>query len=266
MTSISTLPTTNPTPVTTVNGALPVAVPTNTDPLQPYVFVAGEPPPDTSTLPYGTYTAGLPPPEVSLALVPMQTAGLATGLVGLIAANPTSSTEAANAMASVASLQETLMMLMLALRTSNLKSRDEELVLKREQKELAIDKGLEAAKLDLAAGIVSGVGLMVQGGMAAYGGFKGEGVQGLVVGQGKFSGRGVFANGIATIVSASITYASAAVKAEQQRAELKAELASDRMAQANERAQNFKEAFQAFLQGVTQTQQSQTDAFKRTFV
>lgn len=266
MTYISTPPS-NTTPVTTVTGTAPVAVPTNTDSTQPYVFVAGEPPPDTSTLPYGTYTAGLPPPAVPPALIPTQAAGLSTGLVGLIAANPTSSTEAANAMASVASLQETLMMLMLSLRTSNLKNRDDEMVLKREQKELAIEKGLDAAKLDLGAGIATGLGQMAQGVMSAYGGAKGEGLTGeKAIGTGMYSGKGVFINGIASITSAGLTYASATFKADQQRAELKAELASDRMAQANERAQNFKEAFQAFLQGVTQTQQSQTDAFKRTFV
>jgi hypothetical protein len=264
MTSISTLPS-NTTPVTTVNSAVPVAVPNNTDSLQPYTFVEG-PPPDPSTLPYGTYTAGLPPPEVPPALLPVKTVSLSTNLVGLIAANPTSSTQAANVMAMVSSQLEEFMALMLSLRTSNLKNRDDEMVLKREQKELAISKGLDAAKLDLAAGIVAGAGLMVQSTMGVVAGFKGEGIQGATVGTGKFSSWGVGGNGIAGIVSSSLTYAGATVKAEQQRAELRAELASDRMAQASERGQNFKEAFLAALQGVNQLQQSQTDALKRTFV
>lgn len=230
---------------------------------QPYVFVDGEPPPDAGVPPAGANTAGLSPSRRA-ALLPREIDNLAADLGAMIAMNPTSTTEA-NTYADLFAMQDELIRMMLKLRTDNLKSRDDELVVMREQKNLSIEKGLEAAGWDLAAGITTGVGQFAAGLASTVGGFKGEGLTGGTVATGKFSGFGAMANGFATALAAGLTYEGSKVKADQQRAELEAEQASQRLSQANERAATQLEALRSIAQSQLAIVQSNVDAVKRTY-
>lgn len=230
---------------------------------QPYVFVDGEPPPDAGVPPAGAHTVGLSAPRRAT-LLPREVNNLSADLGAMIAMNPTSTTEA-NTYASLFAMQDAMIRLMLQLRTDNLKNRDDELVVMREKKTLAIEKGLDAAKFELAAGITSGVGQFAAGLGSTVGGFKGEGLTGGTVATGKYSGFGAMTNGLATVTAAVLTYESSNIKAEQQEAELAAELASHRMSQNNERAANQLEAFRSITQSQLAIMQTNVDAAKRTF-
>lgn len=230
---------------------------------QPYVFVDGEPPPDVGVPPAGANTVGLSPPRRA-ALLPREIDNLSANLGAMIAMNPTSTTEA-NTYASLFAMQDVMIRMMLQLRTDSLKNRDDEMVVMREKKTLAIEKGMDAAKMDLAAGITSGVGQFAAGLGSTVGGFKGEGLTGGTVAQGKFSGFGAMANGLATGIAAGLTYAGSQIKAEQQRAELAAEQASQRLSQANERAAAQLEALRSIAQSQLAIVQTNVEAVKRTY-
>lgn len=228
---------------------------------QPYGFdFDGTPPPDNGVLPNSAYAAGMPAPLYA-ALTPAQTNLLSADLIAM---GVTSNTEA-NTAANVTSMQDNFIRLMLSLRTQSLKDRDDEMVMVRDKKLVAIDKGLEAAEKDRNAAYAAGIGQIAAGTMSVVGGFKGEGLQGGLVATGKFSGFGTALNGIGSMVGASITFSGAQIKAEQQRAELDAEMATNRMNQSNERAANQKEAFLSFLQIQQQVVQNNVENNKRIF-
>lgn len=228
---------------------------------QPYGFdFDGSPPPDNGVLPGSAYAAGMPAPQFA-SLTPAEMNGLSADLLAL---GVTSNTEA-NTMADVFSMQDNFIRLMLSLRTQSLKDRDNEMVMVRDKKLLAIDKGLEAAKLELAAGITTGLGQIAAGVMTVRGGKAGEGLKDATVAMGTISGKGTVANGIASMAAAGLTYWAATVKADQQRTELDAEMASNRMNQSNERAANQREALMSFLQVQQQMTQTNVDNIKRIF-
>lgn len=235
---------------------------------QPYVFVDGEPPPDVGVPPAGANTVGLSPPRRA-ALLPREIDNLSANLGAMIAMNPTSTTEA-NTYASLFAMQDVMIRMMLQLRTDSLKNRDDEMVVMREKKTLAIEKGLDAAKLDLVAGITTGVGQISAGLMSGIGGLKGEGLAGTAlepgkVAQGKYSGWGNMANGLASVIAAGFTYGSSQIKADQQRAEMAAEQASQRLSQANERAAAQLEALRSIAQSQLAIVQTNVEAVKRTY-
>jgi hypothetical protein len=230
---------------------------------QPYVLTDGPPPEDNSVLPTGAYTAGLPPPERAT-VQPEEIVQLAADMGAMIAMNPSSTSEAA-IYATMFAMQDLLIRLMMQLRTDNLKNRDNEVLNFANNKELAIQKFEAAAKLELAAGIAQGLGQIASGLMSTVGGFKGEGLQGGTIAVGKFTGFGSIAMGIGTITSASLTYASNMQKAAERRADLEAELATQRMNQSNERAANARESFLAVLQSQQAIVQTNADANKRVF-
>ena len=231
---------------------------------QPYVFVDGEPPPMAGVSPAGTHTAGLTAPRQSTVLA-RQVENLSADLGAMIAMNPTSTTEA-NTYASLFAMQDVMIRLMLQMRTDSLKSRDSEMVLMREQKTLAIEKGLQAAKWEMIAGITTGAGQVASGIASVKAGRKGEGLKDSGIAVGKYSGFGSILSGSANIVGAGMTYfGSSKTKVEQQEAELAAELANNRMSQANERAATQLEAFRAIAQSQLAILQTNVEAVKRTY-
>lgn len=222
-------------------------------PALPFVFVNGEPPADAGLVPPATYTAGLALPAVDPRKWSAQAGSLDLS-------NVTTTSGVMNVQAQVMALQDVMMKLMLTLRTSALNDRETELQTMIKQKTLGIEKGLEAAEKEMWAGIITGVGQMFQGVAGMKGGLNGE------TNGGKFTSAGTFMNGMYSVAAAAVNYQAAGLRAEQQRYDLRADVANTRSQQNNELANNFKEAFKVFMDGQLQIQRDLTESAKRTFV
>ena len=229
----------------------------------PFIFVNGEPPADAGLVPPATYTAGLALPAVD----PRQWSAQ-SGSLDL--SNVTTTTGVMNVQAQVMALQDVLMKMMLVLRTSSLNNREDELQTMIKQKTVSIEKGLDAAFKDMMAGILGGVAEIAAGVGSLKGAKAGEGVANAMgqvkVAVGTNSSYGTIASGFIKVAAAVMGYGAALDKADQQRADLRADVANARMQQANEQAAAYLENFKAFKDGQLQIQRDLTESSKRTFV
>ncbi len=250
-------------PLETAQGASVAAA--SGKPAAPFAFVNGEPPPDVGLLPPGSMTSGLKAPKVSAE----QWLNLASKVQGQFDAvdfgQISTVTEAMSAQAQIFAMQDVLIKLMILLRSDSMKNRDDELKLMIEQKTQAIAKSLDVAKMELTAGIMQGIGQIAAGGMTAIGGFKGEGIAGSGVAQGKFSGIGSMLGGALNITAAGFTYGAAKERAAQQKLELNSEAANARMQQAIERMNTFRDIMKSMIDAQLTMQRDLVDAAKRTF-
>jgi hypothetical protein len=250
-------------PLETAQGASVAAA--SGQPAAPFVFVNGEPPPDVRLLPPGSMTSGLKAPSVSAE----QWLNLASKVQGQFDAvdfgQISTVTEAMSAQAQIFAMQDVLIKLMILMRSDAMKNRDDELKLMIEQKTQAIAKSLDAAKLELTAGIVQGASQIVSGGFSFLGGLKGEGLQTSGVAVGKFSGVGTSAGGALNIGAAVLNYGAATERAAQQRLELGSEAANARMQQAIERMNTFRDIMKSMIDAQLTMQRDLVDAAKRSF-
>ncbi|MEI7783767.1 MAG: hypothetical protein WCK08_05235 [Betaproteobacteria bacterium] len=255
------LPGTGPTD--TAQGASVAA--TSGKPAAPFAFVNGEPPPDVGQLPPGSMTSGLKAPSVSADQWLSQASKVQGQFDAFNFGQINSTTEAMSAQAQIFAMQDVLIKLMILMRSDAMKNRDDELKLMIDQKTQAIAKSLDAAKLELTAGIVQGASQIVSGGFAALGGLKGEGLQTSGVAVGKYSGSGTSVAGALNIGAAVLNYGAATERAAQQRLELGSEAANARMQQSIERMNTFRDVMKSMIDAQLTMQRDLVDAAKRSF-
>jgi hypothetical protein len=230
-----------------------------------YAFVEGEPPKDMVMLPPGSMSSGLSSPDVSPEQWLKQSGGAQVQVSAFGLGELTSTTEVTNAQASIFAFQDMLIKLAIMLRSSEMKNRDDELQVMVTNKNAAIDKGLEAAFREMNAEILRGSSQIVSGAFSVAGGLKGEGMKDAKIGQGTISGWGGIVGGALNIAAATETYAGAKDKAEQQRAELRSEVANARMQQSIERMNGYKELMKVAVDASLAIQRDLTEAAKRTY-
>jgi hypothetical protein len=255
------LPGTGPTD--TAQGASVAA--TSGKPAAPFAFVNGEPPPDVGQLPPGSMTSGLKAPSVSADQWLTQASKVQGQFDAFNFGQINSTTEAMSAQAQIFAMQDVLIKLMILMRSDSMKNRDDELKLMIDQKTQAIAKSLDAAKLELTAGIMQGIGQIAAGGMTAIGGFRGEGIVGSGVAQGKFSGIGSMLGGAFSITAAGFTFGAAQERAAQQTFELGSDAANARMQQSIERMNTFRDIMKSMIDAQLTMQRDLVDAAKRSF-
>ena len=230
----------------------------------PYVLVDG-PPPDIGQLPPGSMTSGLKAPSVSAEQWLVQASKVQGQFDAVDFGQISTMTEAMSAQAQIFAMQDVLIKLMILMRSDSMKNRDDELKLMIDQKTQAIAKSLDAAKLELSAGIMQGIGQIAAGGLTALGGFRGEGIVGSGVAQGKFSGIGSLLSGAFSITAAGLNYGAAMERAAQQKLELGSEAANSRMQQAIERMNTFRDIMKSMIDAQLTMQRDLVDAAKRAF-
>lgn len=245
------------------------AAPTGGPTKPAYVFVEGQPPQDIVMLPPNSMSSGLASPEVSPEQWVKQSAGSEVQVSAFGLGQLTSATEVTNAQAAIFAFQDMMIKLAIMLRSNEMKNRDDELQVMVTNKNAAIDKGLEAALREMNAGIIQGTAQIVQGVASVVGAGMGEGLKNeagdITVAQGKYSGWGSIFGGALNIAAAAETYGAAKDKAEQQRGELRAEVANARMQQAIERMNGYKELMKTAIDAQLAMQRDLTEAAKRSY-
>jgi hypothetical protein len=197
---------------------------------------------------------------------------------------------------SLAQLREAMAALALKNRTDNLKTRDQELAASVKQQLAGVQKGLDAAKEQLEAARVAAAfqlaGAVVQIGFSAVALNSSIGTLtakppavGLDAGAAaspmtrmqaffKADPQALTAMGQAvssavnfpgTMWSENLKYDAATLTADQERFKVAGDKANSISQQSGERASSELQAFQAFLQGLQQAEQYNSDAAKRTF-
>lgn len=213
---------------------------------------------------------GMPEPKVGRAQARAEYARISRELDAFDFSQPASE----SSVAQMIQLRDQLMALMLKLRTSELSNRDKELQTMVAKRLAGIEKGLDAARKELIAGLISGAVQIGAGAVSMVGGakaMKGAAKTELTAGvdaaaqQGAnnqalmqvYSGGSQMIQGFGSIVTAPINFEAKKDEAEKARLELEADTASQRMNQASERAQKNLDDFRGIVSGV-QSQTSET--------
>lgn len=217
----------------------------NSGNIQPFRFVNGLPP-NSASATQAINTAGMPAPNLNATVWAAQNAATQGDFMAIVNAPAD-----LNATAKYMALMEKFTLVSLELRKNSLENRDKELANNVALKELGIGKFLESAKTQLMSGILQSALQGIGGVMTIKAGKAGE-----QVGAGKFQGMSAMANSMGGIASSSMNFWAANQTAEQQRYELKAETATARMQQENERASNFLTMFTGFRDAELNMQQS----------
>lgn len=225
----------------------------------------------------GSYTEGLPAPRMTRdeALIELDRVEAALG--GFDFSQPLTETS----FAEMAQIRDMLMALMLKLRSSEWANRDAALQTMIKERLAGIEKGLDAAKKELAASLISGFaqvggGLVsVAGGVKALNGPK----PGLSAGGADPAGSAAWSQGVlqvtsgvsqatqgvGSIAAAPLTYAAKQDEADKARRDLDADIADKNYQQSMERMGKLLDDFKAQLQAEQQAWDSLAQSANKTF-
>lgn len=183
--------------------------------------------------------------------------------------------------AEMAMLREQLMALMLKLRSSEMGNRDLSLQTMIKERLAGIEKGLDAAKKELNASLITGVATVTGGVISAAGGFKALGglKPGVSVGgtdatgsaawsqavTQTFSGTSQVVQGVGSIAAAPFTYAAKEDEADKARRDLNADVADKNYQQSIERMNKALDDFKAQLQAEQQAWDSLMQSSNKVF-
>ena len=240
--------------------------------VQPYTFVNGPAGPDTTPT-SRLSSSGMPAPMVS-----PQSASESAKLSAYFNALGANIPSDAKAAAEIAKITLMLFQSGIQLRKDSIDNRNSLMLSQQNYKKQAIDKGLDAAYQDLRAGIVSGVGSIVSGGVGAYGSIKAikdtkldkslapdealakqkTAVDMATSKSQAWTSAGSVLNGAFSVGAAAATYYGAQYKAEQQGLDLKAELIGSMSSQDGELANTFRDFYKAQQDTFTTNMNTQT--------
>lgn len=226
--------------------------------------VVDRPPPRREGRPFASGTDGLPPPRMSRgeAVAELDRIGKAIGSFDF------SQPFTESSFAEMAALRDQLMAMMLKLRSSEMGNRDLALQTMVAERLAGIQKGLDAAKKELAASLINGFAQVVAGGISVGGGVKAirGPAPGLSAGGADPAGSAAWSQsvnqitsgssqvvqGLGGIAAAPLTYAAKQDEAEKAKRDLDADVADKRYQQSIERMGKLLDDFKANLQAEQQ--------------